>query len=91
MPQKGLFSFTYYSGDGKDMNGCKPIVSFRKALLQFVLINEEEIIPEELHGKLKDKNQLLKGEKCFERFHTFWEGYLIQSMNTSTTSTNKKK
>jgi hypothetical protein len=90
MPQKGLFSFTYYSGEGKDLNGCKPIVSFRKALLQFVLINEEELISEELHGKPKDKNQLLNGEKCFERFHNFWEGYLILA-TVSTAVTNKKK
>lgn len=46
MPKKGVIDCTYYAGEGKCKNGCKPHVKFRKALLQLVLIEEEEIISE---------------------------------------------
>jgi hypothetical protein len=48
------------------MQGCKPIVHFRKALLNLVLIDEEEIVEEEFRSKPRDsKKTLLPGEKTF--------------------------
>lgn len=46
MPRKGIFDCTYYAGEGKCKNGCKPATKFRKALLQLVLIEEEEVLSE---------------------------------------------
>ncbi len=36
MPMRGLVNITYFSGEGKNKNGCKPYVSFRKSLLNLV-------------------------------------------------------
>lgn len=46
MPRKGVFDCTYYAGEGKCKNGCKPSTKFRKALLQLVLIDEEDVVSE---------------------------------------------
>lgn len=48
LPNKGLWVATYYSGDGVRKRNCKPVTKFRKALLQMVLIDEEDCIPEKL-------------------------------------------
>ena len=36
MPMRGLLNVTYYSGEGLRKRGCRPYVSFRKALLNLV-------------------------------------------------------
>jgi hypothetical protein len=36
LPRKGLWDVTYYSGEGKGLKDCKPVVKFRKSLLQLV-------------------------------------------------------
>jgi hypothetical protein len=36
MCKKGFLSFTYYSGEGKGLKGCRPDVTYRKSLLQMV-------------------------------------------------------
>lgn len=46
MPRKGVLDCTYYAGEGKCKNGCKPHVKFRKALLQLTLLEEEEVVSE---------------------------------------------
>lgn len=46
IPNHGLFASTYYAGEGKGKNGCKPATKFRRALLNLVLIEEEEVISE---------------------------------------------
>ena len=38
MPMRGLVNITYYSGEGKNKNGCKPYVAFRKSLLNLVSV-----------------------------------------------------
>lgn len=46
LPNKGIWNATYYSGEGKGKTGCKPVVKLRKAMLNLVLIEEEEVITE---------------------------------------------
>jgi hypothetical protein len=36
MPMRGLVNITYYSGEGQGKKGCRPYISFRKALLNLV-------------------------------------------------------
>jgi hypothetical protein len=67
MPFKGIFQFNYYSGDGRGLDGCRPIVCLRKALLNLVLVDEEDMIEEHLRSKPVDKNKppVMIGERCF--------------------------
>lgn len=67
MPNKGLLTVTYYSGEGRELHGCKPYVSFRKALLSLVLLSEEELVGEEFRSRPRDHKRLLPGEKCFKK------------------------
>ncbi len=55
LPKKGFWVTTYFSGGGKNSKGCKPVAKFRKALLQLVLIDEEEVTRE----KSRDDNFVL--------------------------------
>jgi hypothetical protein len=68
MPTKGIFAFNYYSGDGKGLDGCRPIVCLRKALLNLVLVDEDDMIEENLRSKPIDKNKppIMIGERCFQ-------------------------
>lgn len=61
---------TYYSGEGKGLHGCKAFVSFRKALLNLVLIHEEEIVEEEFAPiAIRNLGRYdLPGEKCFQKY-----------------------
>lgn len=43
----GYFCFTYYSGEGRNKFGCIPNMVLRRALLQLVLIDENEVIDED--------------------------------------------
>lgn len=75
LPNRGVISLTYYSGEGKELNGCKPFISFRKALLSLVLIDEEEVVHEELRGKPVSRRKVLPGDRCFDRYqgnHNFF-------------------
>eukprot|EP00981_Chlorochromonas_danica_P010026 scaffold2924_cov165-Ochromonas_danica.AAC.13 len=47
MSAHGYFAFTYYSGEGKNKNGCIPDVFLRKALTALVLLNENEVYAED--------------------------------------------
>jgi hypothetical protein len=38
MPMRGLVNITYYSGEGQGKKGCRPYISFRKALLNLVSV-----------------------------------------------------
>jgi hypothetical protein len=58
---------TYYSGEGKGLRGCFPHVNFRKALLNCVLIKEEELVDEDDRSKPLKFGQLA-GERCYEKF-----------------------
>lgn len=70
LPTKGILQVTYYSGEGKGLHGCKPFVSFRKALLQFVLMKEEEMVEEEFAAiALKTASQSAAvREACFMKY-----------------------
>ena len=46
MPERGIVTLTYFSGNGKGEKECNPYVKFRKSLLQSVLIDESELLPE---------------------------------------------
>lgn len=74
MPMRGLLNITYYSGEGKRKNGCRPYIGFRKALLNLVLINEDEIVQEDLRSK--PPPLLLPGDKAFQRHFNTWDNYL---------------
>jgi len=43
----GKFCFTYYSGEGRNKFGCIPNMELRRALLQMVLIDENEVVEED--------------------------------------------
>ena len=72
LPNRGLLSITYYSGEGKELNGCKPYISFRKALLSLVLIEEDDIVPEDMRSLPRDPKKLRRGDRCFRRFVGEW-------------------
>jgi ribosomal protein L12E/L44/L45/RPP1/RPP2 len=76
LPQHGKFAFTYYSGEGRNRNGCIPNVKLRKALCHLTLIDENEII---------DENAMLPDELActalqhFEENSKVWLEYLVPS------------
>jgi hypothetical protein len=47
MPKKRICDCSYYAGEGKDKNGCKPAIKCRKGLLQLVFLEEDEMMTEE--------------------------------------------
>ena len=46
LPNRGLISLQYYSGEGKRKLGCSPYVDFRLSLLKLVRIDERDMIEE---------------------------------------------
>eukprot|EP01031_Cornospumella_fuschlensis_P028761 gene28761-34722_t len=74
MPNKGIWVATYYAGEGCNKKGCKPVVKFRKALLQLVLVDEEDMLPE----KTKEGDILppLVGTMAIHANPAIWVGYL---------------
>lgn len=44
IPTEGVVGFTYYCGEGKFLYGCVPVMPFRRALLQMVLIDERNVV-----------------------------------------------
>lgn len=65
---RGLVNVSYYSGEGKFKQGCKAYVGFRKALLNLVLINEEEIVLEANRSKAPPANT--PGSRAFTRHYS---------------------
>eukprot|EP00602_Paraphysomonas_sp_CaronLab_P006212 CAMPEP_0185022528 /NCGR_PEP_ID=MMETSP1103-20130426/5232_1 /TAXON_ID=36769 /ORGANISM="Paraphysomonas bandaiensis, Strain Caron Lab Isolate" /LENGTH=1416 /DNA_ID=CAMNT_0027554633 /DNA_START=142 /DNA_END=4389 /DNA_ORIENTATION=+ len=47
MNRKGIFTATFYSGEGMELRGCKPNILMRRSLLSMVLISESEIRAED--------------------------------------------
>jgi hypothetical protein len=45
--KRGIVYFTYYGGSGRGLYDCRPNVGLRRALLQLVLINEEDVVADE--------------------------------------------
>eukprot|EP01038_Epipyxis_sp_PR26KG_P005119 gene5119-7131_t len=71
MPKRGLLNITYYSGEGKHLNGCKPYVIFRKSLLNLVLISEDEVVGEDVRNR--PPKLPLSGDLAFTRHRASWE------------------
>mmetsp|Transcript_26686 Transcript_26686/g.57538 ORF Transcript_26686/g.57538 Transcript_26686/m.57538 type:complete len:262 (+) Transcript_26686:133-918(+) len=74
MPARGLLNITYYSGEGMRKRACRPYISFRKALLNLVLIREEEIVAEGLRSQPPAPVQA--GDKAFAKHLVLWDTYL---------------
>uniref|UniRef100_A0A7S3H981 Uncharacterized protein n=1 Tax=Spumella elongata TaxID=89044 RepID=A0A7S3H981_9STRA len=74
MPDHGKFAFTYYSGEGKNKNGCKPNLMLRRALCHLVLIDENEIIDED--DMLPDE-LVCTAETHLEQNRQVWTTYLV--------------
>jgi hypothetical protein len=72
MPNRGILTLYYYSGDGQKLQGCKPVVSLRKALMFCTLLSETDIRPEEDWGQPLTKTQ--RQEK-FEKGATYMVNY----------------
>ena len=47
LPERGFMALQYYAGDGKMLNGCRPHVKLRKALMHLVNMSEEGMRIEE--------------------------------------------
>lgn len=73
---RGLVNITYFSGEGKGLQGCKPYVNFRKALLRNVLLREEDLVPEEERHRPVPGHHRLPGDRAFVRHQALWETYL---------------
>eukprot|EP00981_Chlorochromonas_danica_P004264 scaffold859_cov234-Ochromonas_danica.AAC.13 len=81
LPNKGIWAATYYAGEGKNKGGCKPMVKFRKALLQLVLIDEEDLLPDNAQADDADSltalnRQQLVGPAVIASNPGVWIGYL---------------
>ena len=66
IPNRGILSLYYYSGEGKKLQGCKPNIGFRKALLYLCFLKETDIRSEEEWGQpisKEDKSSFERGAK----------------------------
>ncbi len=83
MPMRGLLCIDYYSGECKNLRGCKPNISYRKHLLHLVLIDEWELVEEGLRDKpLKTSfvsTKVLEGNK------SMWLTYLLPKIDEKRT------
>ena len=59
LPNRGTFCFTYYSGEGDQLNGCKPNIGLRKSLLQLVYLDERNIISDEERKRMATENEII--------------------------------
>ena len=50
MPNRGILTLTYYSGEGKRLQGCKPNIGLRKALMYLTYLSEHDVRLEEDWG-----------------------------------------
>ena len=73
LPWRGLFQFTYYSGDNVGKRGCAPIVQLRRALTHMVLIDENEVYDEDTVAANTRVNSL---ERHAKRKRDRWDDYL---------------
>ena len=66
MPNRGILTLIYYSGEGVEKKGCRPNINYRYSLLNMVLPSEQEVVDDdtdrmnnELEEKKSDKYMLL--------------------------------
>ena len=75
MPMRGLLCIEYYSGDCKNLRGCRPNINYRKHLLHLVLIDEWELVEEGLREKPLKASFL--STKVLEANKSMWLTYLL--------------
>jgi len=61
LPKKGIWDVTYYAGEGKGLKECKPMVKFRKSLLQLVLIEECEVVTDADRDDAEKRSNVMIG------------------------------
>jgi hypothetical protein len=76
MSVHGYFAFTYYSGEGRNKNGCCPDLFLRKALTAFVLIDENEIVAED---KSMPETLVNTAARHYEHYRDVWVNFLTAS------------
>lgn len=79
MPMRGLLCIDYYSGDCKNLRGCRPNVSYRKHLLHLVLIDEWELVEEGLRDK--PLKTTFASSKVLEANRGMWLTYLLPKID----------
>lgn len=80
LPQHGKFAFTYYSGEGRNRNGCIPNIQLRKALIHLTLIDENEIVDE---GEFLPDDLVCTAEQHFEENRKVWLEYLVPATDAA--------
>lgn len=75
LPTHGKFTFTYYSGEGKNKLGCLPEIPSRKALMQMVLLDENELIGED---DMTPEDPVNTAEAHYSSHRNVWEDYLLK-------------
>lgn len=58
LPKRGIWSCRYYSGEGKCLNGCRPHIGLRRAMLKLVLMNEQFICLDEQRAIPGEENTM---------------------------------
>lgn len=64
MPNRGILTISYYSGEGVGKKNCKPYVSFRKSLLRLTSHNEKDRY---FLIENKPSPDVLPGDICFKK------------------------
>lgn len=82
VPYRGICSFTYYSGENQGKRGCKPMKNTRYALMQMVLIDEEDEVVEENPLLVQRQSSSHVSHEAKEHFSKaknkeLWEQYLL--------------
>eukprot|EP01038_Epipyxis_sp_PR26KG_P006330 gene6330-8716_t len=80
LPTHGKFIFTFYSGEGKGKLGCSPDLLARHALMQLVLLDENELITEDEFPPDVPNNSAVKHYKKGSNADV-WENYLLNRVN----------
>lgn len=79
MPNRGILSLYYYSGEGQRLQGCKPHISLRKALMSLTFLSEWDIKSDDEWGvpmtKAARKELYEKGAKYMVNNPTMFKMY----------------
>mmetsp|Transcript_16332 Transcript_16332/g.30488 ORF Transcript_16332/g.30488 Transcript_16332/m.30488 type:complete len:1463 (-) Transcript_16332:187-4575(-) len=79
MAKKGVFNYTFYSGEGKFLKGCEPHIPMRRAMLSMCLTEEWEVRKE---GDLTEPNdpQFKVGETYMMTMQDKWKNYFYPAV-----------
>ena len=78
LPMRGIVFVNYYSGECKQLRGCRPLVNFRKSLLHLFLIKEGDLIEEGFRDRPPDRPV---GIECMLSDSARWLQYLGVKMD----------